>query len=161
MKEKTIQYRYFEYQSADELDETDRNLILKARAAAQKAYAPYSGFRVGAAVLLENMEIVTGNNQENAAYPSGLCAERTALFYASSQFPGVGVRSLAVTTLGNGHVTSGVAKPCGACRQVMAEYEDVAGHPIRIILDGSESVVVIDGVDALLPLRFKKMDLGK
>ncbi len=161
MKEKIIQYKYFEYRSADELGETDRSLILMARAAAQNAYAPYSGFRVGAAVLLENREIVTGNNQENAAYPSGLCAERTALFYASSRFPGVAVRSLAVTTLGNGHVTSGVAKPCGACRQVLAEYEDVAGQPIRIILDGSDSVVVLEGIDALLPLRFKKMDLGK
>ncbi len=161
MKERIIQYRVFDYPSAEELPESDLNLVLRARAAAQDAYAPYSGYRVGAALLLENNEIITGNNQENAAYPSGLCAERTALFYASARFPGVAVRAIAVTTLGNGNVSSEVAKPCGACRQVMAEYEDVAGRPIRIILDGSVNIIVLEGIDGLLPLRFKKIDLGK
>jgi cytidine deaminase len=161
MKEKVLEYRLLEYQSITELPESDRNLVLLARNAAKDAYAPYSGFRVGAALLLENSEIVTGSNQENAAYPSGLCAERTALFYASAKFPKVAVKTMAVTTLGNGTISSDFAKPCGACRQVMAEYEDLAGKPIRIILDGAKTVVVIDGVDALLPLRFKGVDLGK
>ena len=136
MKEKILEYRLLEYLTIDELPESDRNLTLLARNAAKDAYAPYSGFRVGAAVLLENGEIVTGNNQENAAYPSGLCAERTALFYASAKFPKVVVEALAVTTLGNGIFSSDFAKPCGACRQVIAEYEDITGKPIRIILDG-------------------------
>ena len=142
MKIKTIELKVLEYSNIDELPELDKRLLLSARAAGNNAYAPYSGFRVGAAVFLENGEIVTGNNQENAAYPSGLCAERIALFYASSNFPSVAVRALAVSTLNNGDITSGVAKPCGACRQVISEYEDLAKSPVRIILDGGKHICV-------------------
>jgi cytidine deaminase len=159
MKIKTIELKVFEYSNSDDLTELDRKLILCARAAGNNAYAPYSGFRVGAAVFLENGEIITANNQENAAYPSGLCAERIALFYASANFPSVAVRALAVSNLNNGGIRAEVAKPCGACRQVIAEYEDLAGTPIRIILDGENSIYVIEGIDNLLPLRFKNSDL--
>lgn len=154
MKIKTIEVNFIEYLSLDELPQQDKLLLLSAREASRKAYAPYSGYRVGAAVLLENGEIIKGNNQENAAYPSGLCAERVALFYASATSPSVGVKALAISSANNKDT-----KPCGACRQVIAEYEDLSGSPVRIILDGSNSINVFEGVDNLLPLRFKKDDL--
>ncbi len=159
MREITLQIKYSEYHSIDQLGENDTKLILMAREAAQNGYAPYSGFRVGAAVLLANGIFITGNNQENAAYPSGLCAERTALFYAASQYPKVPITTIAVSTFN--HQGSEFAKPCGACRQVMAEYEDLAGQPLRIILDGNDRFIILNGIDVLLPLRFKKEDLGK
>ncbi|HEY3390109.1 MAG TPA: cytidine deaminase, partial [Prolixibacteraceae bacterium] len=147
MKEITLQIKFAEYEAASQLPEKENILITKAREAAKNAYAPYSGFRVGAAVLLGNGIIVTGNNQENAAYPSGLCAERTALFYASAQYPKVPVLSIAVSTLNGTATPSDIAKPCGACRQVMAEYEDLAGKPIRIILDSTDKILVTNGID--------------
>jgi len=159
MKEITLQIKFTEYEATAQLPEKDNNLIMKARDAAQNAYAPYSGFRVGAAVLLENGVIVTGNNQENAAYPSGLCAERTALFYSSAQYPNVPIIAIAVSTLNRNDTPSDIAKPCGACRQVMAEYEDLTSKPLRIILDSTDRIFVLDGIDNLLPLRFKKEDV--
>lgn len=159
MKEITLQVKYTEYEAFAQLPEKDNDLIVKARDAARNAYAPYSGFRVGAAVLLENGIIVTGNNQENAAYPSGLCAERTALFYASAQYPKVPVVAIAISTINRTDLPADIAKPCGACRQVMAEYEDIAGKPIRIILDSADSVIILNGIDNLLPFRFKKEDV--
>lgn len=144
---------------ASQLPEKDNNLIMKARDIAKNGYAPYSGFHVGAAVLLENGVIITGNNQENAAYPSGLCAERTALFYASAQYPNIPIVALAISTINRSAISSGMAKPCGACRQVMAEYEDISGKPLRILLDSTNRILVINGIDNLLPLRFKKDDL--
>ncbi len=161
MKEIQLAFNVKIYQSTEELPEQSKKLLLVARESANRAYAPYSGYRVGAAVLLENGEVITGNNQENAAYPSGLCAERTALFYASSKFPGVAVTTMAVTTLSNGVLPGEFAKPCGSCRQVMAEYEDLSGQPIEIILDGSTAIAVMMGIDTLLPFRFKKEDLGR
>jgi len=124
MKEIDLKFKVSVYPSQEELPEYAQKLILLAREAAKRAYAPYSGFRVGASVLLENGEFITGNNQENAAYPSGLCAERTALFYASSKFPKIAVRALAVSTISDETLPGEFAKPCGSCRQVMAEYED-------------------------------------
>ena len=161
MKEIQLAFNVKIYQSTEELPEQSKKLLLVARESANRAYAPYSGYRVGAAVLLENGEVITGNNQENAAYPSGLCAERTALFYASSKFPGVAVTTMAVTTLSNGVLPGEFAKPCGSCRQVMAEYEDLSGQPMEIILDGSTAIAVMMGIDTLLPFRFKKEDLGR
>lgn len=159
MKEIQLEFKVKTYQSVEELPEISQKLIRLAREAAQRAYAPYSGYHVGASVLLENGEIITGNNQENAAYPSGLCAERTALFYASSKFPNTGIRTLAVSTLSNGLLPDEFAKPCGACRQVIAEYEDLHNKPVEIILDGNSTILVIDGIDTLLPFRFKKEEL--
>ena len=148
-----------EYDTPSELPITDNNLIMRARDAAHHSYAPYSGFRVGAAVLLGNGVIITGNNQENAAYPSGICAERTALFYASSQYSSVPIVAIAVSTLKPNNMPSVIAKPCGICRQVMAEYEDIAGNPLHILLDSAGKILVLNGIDNLLPLRFKKEDL--
>jgi len=159
MKEITLQVKFAEYEALAQLPEKDNHLIMMARESARNAYAPYSGFRVGAAVLLENGIIVTGNNQENAAYPSGLCAERTALFYASAQYPKVQVVAIAISTINRTATPSDIAKPCGACRQVMAEYEDIAGKPIQIILDSTDRILILNGIDNLLPLRFKKEDV--
>ncbi|MEI7523215.1 MAG: cytidine deaminase [Mariniphaga sp.] len=157
MNEKTFEIKYTNYQFLAEMPEADRQLIQKAREALLRGYAPYSGFRVGAAVLLQNGSIITGNNQENAAYPSGLCAERTALFYASSQYPNIPIIAIAVSTFGNG--LSDEAKPCGACRQVMSEYEDLSGKPLRIILDGTDQITIFDTIDCLLPFRFRQRDM--
>jgi len=137
-----------------EVTSTDKLVIDKAIEASFNAYAPYSKFKVGAAVLLENGEIITGNNQENAAYPSGLCAERTALFYANANYPNVAVVSLAVAVNKNGIVLKHPAPPCGSCRQVILESENRFAKPIRIILAGTESVEVVANAKALLPLDF-------
>jgi len=161
MKEIELKFKVSIYQSPEELPEYAQKLIHLAREAAKRAYAPYSGYLVGASVLLENGEFITGNNQENAAYPSGLCAERTALFYASSKFPKIAVRALAVSALSGEMLPGEFAKPCGSCRQVIAEYEDLSGSPIEIILDGSSAITVVNGIDTLLPFRFKKEYLGK
>ena len=159
MKEIILQIKFTEYEVNTQLPKEINSLITKAREAAKNAYAPYSGFRVGAAVLLGNGIVVTGNNQENAAYPSGLCAERTALFYASAQYPKIPVTAIAISTINRTATPSDIAKPCGACRQVMAEYEDIAGKPIQIILDSTDKILVLNGIDNLLPLRFKKEDV--
>ena len=159
MKEIILQIKFTEYKVNTQLPKEINSLIMDAREAAKNAYAPYSGFRVGAAVLLGNGIVVTGNNQENAAYPSGLCAERTALFYASAQYPKIPVIAIAISTLNRTATPSDIAKPCGACRQVMAEYEDIAGKPIQIILDSTNKILVLNGIDNLLPLRFKKEDV--
>lgn len=137
-----------------ELNEVDRELVETAKRATKSSYAPYSGFKVGAAVRLRNGLIVVGSNQENAAYPSGLCAERTALFAAGAQFPNEPVMALAIAAKKGRSFTKQATPPCGACRQVIAGVEDRFGQAIRVLLYGSEGVVVMEGVDALLPLRF-------
>ena len=118
-------------------------------------YAPYSHFHVGAAALLENDVIVTGTNQENVAYPSGLCAERTALFYANSQYPDVPVKALAIVGIsevnGMNHTP---LSPCGACRQVMLETENRFATPMRVLLCGKEEVYIVESAKDLLPFAF-------
>lgn len=144
--------------TVDELGESYRRLYELAYGAAREAYAPYSRFCVGAALLLENGEIVCGNNQENAAYPSGLCAERTALFYAGARFPDVPVAVLAIAALKAGKRTDSVT-PCGACRQVMLEMERRHGRPIRVMLCGEKEVYEFARVADLLPFSFSDEDL--
>ena len=154
MEEKTIQIKYREYTSVSDLPPADHELLEKAIQATSTAYSPYSHFCVGAAVLLANGTTVTGSNQENVAYPSGLCAERTAMFSASAQYPKVPMRKIAIVGK-NADGELCAATPCGACRQVMSEYQEVAGENIEIILySQGGSVLVFDGIDALLPLRF-------
>lgn len=139
----------------DELSETDRLLVQKAQEATLRSYAPYSHFRVGASVQLEDGTIVTGTNQENAAYPSGLCAERTALFYANSQYPDQVVTALAIASrTENGTLCQSTISPCGACRQVMVETEKRFGKPIRILLCGTEDIYIAESAQCLLPLSF-------
>lgn len=143
----------------DELSVEYRDLYEAAYRAAENAYAPYSRFHVGAAVLLENGEVVTGNNQENAAYPSGLCAERTALFYAGARFPNLAVKTLAIAAMKEGERLDGIT-PCGACRQVMLETEQRYGRPIEVLLCGNHQVTIVPDAKSLLPLSFGQADLG-
>ncbi|MBL4754593.1 MAG: cytidine deaminase [Flavobacteriales bacterium] len=144
-----------EFDSLDELPASDAALLEVAGNAADSAYAPYSHFNVGAAVLLENGEIVPGNNQENVAYPSGLCAERVALFSVGAHHPNITVKAIAITAKSERFNLDEPLAPCGACRQVMVEYEKKAGQSIRIILRGQEGKIhVINGVTDILPLSF-------
>jgi len=141
----------------DELSAEDRQLVEQAIEATRRSYAPYSHFHVGAAVRLENDEIVIGCNQEKVAYPSGLCAERTALFAAGALYPDVPVRVLAVAARGtDGEMTEEPTGPCGSCRQVIIESETRAKHPIRILLYGRRCVYIIDGIRQLMPLTFSE-----
>lgn len=139
----------------DELSVEEQNLVSKAKEATKTAYAPYSQFYVGAAVLLENGTVVTGNNQENGAYPSGLCAERVALFYANAQFPNVAVKAIAVAVETNGAENKQLVAPCGSCRQVILESEIRYKHPIRILMSSQNSVSVVESIKDLLPLYFE------
>lgn len=134
MKRKEIRSIVLEYDRLEELPEEDRHLLEQARQASAMAYAPYSGFKVGAALLLENGTVITGNNQENAAFPSGLCAERVALFHAAAQYPDVPIRTLAIVATRKGEYTSEPVSPCGSCRQVMIESESRHNKSFRIIL---------------------------
>ena len=137
----------------NELTDTERIWVDEAIAAAKKAYAPYSRFQVGAAVVLADGQIVTGSNQENAAYPSGLCAERVALFYAGARYPDIPVKAIVIVACRDGIIQKPTA-PCGACRQVMLETERRYRHQIQIILYGSHTVYEIASVESLLPLAF-------
>lgn len=156
MKRKQVNIEYFELDDKTGLDEKEQRLINKARSAAKRAYAPYSEFRVGAAVLLENGEIFTGSNQENAAYPSGLCAERTALFAAASQFPDVPVKLLVVTATSRGETVINPVPPCGACRQVILETQNRYHSPIKLIMYGEEKTYIIENAASMLPIPFEK-----
>ena len=141
--------------SYDEFSSEDKEVVDAARAATANSYAVYSKFNVGAAVRLEGGTIVTGSNQENAAYPSGLCAERTTLFWANSQYPSRAVLTLAIAARTDNGELERPIPPCGACRQVILETEKRFGNTIRIILYGTkESYIVEDGIKALLPLSF-------
>jgi cytidine deaminase len=141
----------------DELSAEERHLIELAIEATNRSYAPYSKFCVGAAVRFDNCVEIIGCNQENAAYPSGLCAERTALFAAGAQYPDQPVRMLAIAAKGtHGALEAEPVGPCGACRQVIIESETRAKAPIRILLYGTKYVYVIDGVRKLMPLTFSK-----
>jgi cytidine deaminase len=147
------------YASADELENADRLLLDKAESASHNAYAPYSHFRVGAAVLLDNGLIVTGNNQENAAYPSGLCAERVAVFAAMSQHPNAVVKAIAITANSDAFIVDTPVTPCGSCRQVIAEYEHKSQSGIKLILGGATGkILIFENMGALLPFAF---DAGK
>lgn len=160
MKTTEIKIVVSEFENIGELPENDQNLLIEARKITALAYAPYSGFHVGAAVLLSNGKIITGNNQENSAYPSGLCAERVALFYANANFPDSKVEAIAVSAAKNGVLVNESVKPCGACRQALAEAEVRYETPIRIILDGQDSILLLQSVESLLPLSFSRKDLA-
>jgi cytidine deaminase len=162
MKKLSITNTYLEFDSIKDLSDADAKLLNSAIVASEKAYAPYSKFHVGAAILLENGEVVTGNNQENAAYPSGLCAERVAAFHASSQFPDVKFIAIAITANSKEFKINSPIYPCGACRQVLAEYEFHFGKDIKIILMGEKGKVhIVNNVKTFLPLMFTPKDLKK
>jgi len=153
MKTKTITTN-IEIYNYEELSEDFRKLTDTAKAQTQKAYAPYSKFHVGSAVLLTNGLIVSGNNQENAAYPSGLCAERVAMFYANSQFPDTAVEAIAIAAYQNEKFTTEPVCPCSACLQVLIESETRFGKPIKLILYGQNNVHIINSIKECLPLYF-------
>lgn len=154
MKKVIIETSFTEYESINELDDNLKLLSEKAVEIIDNSYAPYSKFNVGAAVLLDNGEIITGTNQENAAYPSGLCAERTAIFYANSKYPNVSVKAIAVAAKKDGELISQAVPPCGACRQVMLETETRYKTDMKLIMVSKNSVLTIDNAKSLLPLSF-------
>jgi cytidine deaminase len=150
----TISYDIFD--RLEDLSSDDQKLLNAATEAAKSAYAPYSKFHVGAAVLIENGDIVIGNNQENLAYPSGLCAERVATFSASALHPNQKLMAIAVTAFSEDFITDKPIPPCGACRQVLMEYEIRDNQPIRCILRGSSGqIFVFHSMADLLPLQGK------
>jgi cytidine deaminase len=143
------------YDSLDEMQAEDRMLIRHARQASAAAYAPYSRFQVGAAVLLDNGEVVSASNQENVAYPSGLCAERTALFYAGAKYPHAAVKAIAIAAQSAGQPCPHAVYPCGACRQVMLECERRGKQPVRVIMHGEKGTEVTHRIADILPLSFE------
>lgn len=171
MEQKEIHLKYRVAHDMSGLEPADAALFREALKAMESAYAPYSHFSVGAAVELENGVVVRGSNQENIAYPSGLCAERVAVFAAASAHPGVKMRAIAVVArfkgpdsaaAETGTDSSDSVTPCGACRQVMMEYERLLGQPIRIITGGADgSIIVLDSAETLLPLVFFSEALTK
>ena len=153
----TLHYKTYDY---DELPALDRQLIDSAKSACATSYAPYSKFNVGAAVLLDNGEIICGSNQENAAYPNGICAERCATFYANSRYPQSAVLALAIAaSTAPGEFLNSPITPCGACRQVLLETQRRFNTPIRILLYGTSRVFIFNSIDALLAFQFSSENL--
>lgn len=159
MTKNILEITYEQYGSVEELSAADKELAEAAVQAIGGSYAPYSKFNVGAAVRMSDGTIVTGANQENAAYPSGLCAERTAMFYANAHYPDKAMTAIAIAAGQNGVLCEEPATPCGQCRQVMAEYQTKGGQPMSIILVGSKVVYKFDRVECVLPFIFDSLDV--
>lgn len=146
-----------EVNTLESLPAEDRALCEAAIDATSRAYAPYSNFHVGAAILLSNGEVITGANQENAAFPSGTCAERSACYYAHARYPEAKFRVIAIAARNSsGQLTEPPTAPCGACRQALLEYETLAGAPVRVMLAGRDNVYTVHSVKSLLPLAFSE-----
>ncbi|MBR1574490.1 MAG: cytidine deaminase [Bacteroidales bacterium] len=158
MVNKSIEIQYQVFYSLDEMDPADRELCEAAMQAQKTSYAPYSRFNVGAALRLADGRIVPGSNQENAASPSGLCAERTAMFAAGAQYPGVAMVSIAIVGGPDQSQCNFPATPCGSCRQVMAEYQKISKRPMSIILIGKKEIWKFPSLDAILPFTFTSLD---
>lgn len=157
MKEVKIESTLYVYETLDELPEDISALMNKAVEARENAYAPYSKFHVGVAILLDNNEIITGSNQENASYPSGLCAERTAIYYAGAKYPNAKIIRMVITAGSKKNKTTSPIPPCGACRQAIAEYEVKQDLPIEIYFMGETGrVAKSNSLANLLPLVFDK-----
>lgn len=163
MSAKTYSFSYERHPDDQTLQPADLELLQKARDITRKAYAPYSRFCVGAAAALQNGKIIYGTNQENAAYPVGICAERVLLSVAAMEHTDVPLLTMAVSYYNRANPESGnhPISPCGMCRQYIAEYEQRTAHPIRLILSGMEGeVYVVEKASQLLPFRFGSEDLG-
>jgi cytidine deaminase len=161
MTKKDIQFSVEIYTSGEELTPGDAALLAAAREATKQAYAPYSNFLVGAVAALANGKTVTGTNQENASYPVGICAERVLLSCVASQYPGVGVNTIAISYNNLGGESDHPISPCGICRQSLAEYEERIQQSIRFILSGMKGeVYIVEKARQLLPLSFSASDLG-
>lgn len=159
MFEREINIKYTVFNSIEEMNEDDLILLENAREASFNSYSPYSNFSVGAAVKLSNGKIIKGSNQENAAYPISLCAERVALFYANSDNPNNSVVCIAISARKEGEIVTGPISPCGSCRQAIKETEIRFGNKIRILLDGSNCIYAFTGIENLLPFSFSNTDL--
>lgn len=157
MAVKNLNIQYEEFSSVEEMTPQDQELVAAAIDAQKGSYSPYSNFQVGAALLLANGLVVKGANQENAAYPSGLCAERSAMFWAGANYPDVPMLVLAIAGSDKGVLCESPSSPCGACRQVMAEYQKKHGVPMKIILVGSKRIRKFACVDDLLPFIFDSL----
>ena len=154
MRKVTLELGFIEYSSLEEMDPQDQEVVKAAIEAQKGSYAPYSNFNVGAAVRLEDGTIVKGANQENAAYPSGLCAERTAMFAAGATYPGVPMTTLAIVGGFGFTLSETPCTPCGGCRQVMAEYQTAGKSPLSVIMFGTKKSWKFDKVDDILPFIF-------
>ena len=160
MKQKEVHFVYEVYNSIKSLEKADADLLQKARAITETAYAPYSKFQVGATALLANGEIINGSNQENASYPVGLCAERVLISAISSIHPNKAIHTMAISYNNLNGESDHPISPCGICRQSLLEYEARLKHPIRLIMSGKEGkVFVIPNAAMLLPLSFTSEDL--
>lgn len=158
---KNLTISFEEYKNADELKESEKLLYSKAQSAAKQAYAPYSKFHVGCAIELENGEIIIGNNQENASYPLGLCAERVAFFHAGANFKGVKIVKAAIYAESELFIVDHAVSPCGACRQAMSEYEQNQESKITLIMGGQKGPILkTNSISDLLPLLFSKTSLN-
>ena len=157
MKKITISAELDVFDSKEDLPQNVQDLMQKSIEARESSYSPYSKFKVGAAILLENGEIVSGSNQENASYPAGTCAERTAIFFAGAKYPGVKMLKMALSARSENHKVTVPTPPCGSCRQAIAEYEVRQENPIEIFFMGEEGKVVkSNSISDLLPLIFDK-----
>jgi len=157
MKEITLTTKFLAFETLPELPEDIQDLMEQAVTMRKKAYAPYSQFRVGAALLLDNGKVVLGSNQENAAYPSGLCAERVAIFQAGAVYPEAKIVKMAITAASDTNTTKAPIPPCGACRQSIAEYESKQDQPIEIYFMGEIGLIYkSDSLRNLLPFMFDK-----
>ena len=157
MKEVRIEATFQVYDNLSDTPEDIQKLMKSAEDARDTASAPYSKFKVGAAILLDNNEVVIGSNQENASYPSGLCAERTAVYYAGAKHPDAKILKMAITASSQSHITDKPIPPCGACRQAIAEYEIKQDQPIEIYFMGAKGKVVkSNSLANLLPLGFDR-----
>ena len=154
MIEKEIRIPYSEYSAGEPLSEEIGNLITLAKEAATKAYARYSGYHVGVAIELEDGSRFTGSNQENKAYPSGLCAERVGIFFVQANHPDIPIRRMVLLAIQNGQLTHEPPYPCGACRQVMVEAEERQLKPIELWIISKAKILRIDSADYLMPLKF-------
>ncbi len=154
MKKIKIEILLHEINSPDELPKQDKDLVIEAKKAVQNSYSPYSEFSVGVALLLENGKIITGSNQENAAYPSGMCAERVAMYYANSQYPDVPVKAMAISAFYKNEYIDNPIPPCGGCRQVLLESELRFQKPIKLLLVGKTKILISENIKTLLPLNF-------
>ena len=160
MHEQKFEFSFEVYDSIDELNADDRQLLIEARNITDKAYAPYSNFHVGAAAKLSNNKIVTGTNQENASYPVGICAERVLLSAISSLYPGIAIETMAVSYQSKKTKSDHPISPCGMCRQALLEYETRTDKPIRLILAGQEGkIYIVTTVKFLLPFAFTPDEL--
>ena len=158
MTEKDIRISFNEYKSIEELGSEDAQLVREAIAAMEGSFAPYSHFNVGAAIRLNSGKIVKGANQENAAFPVTICAERNALFTAGNLYPDVKIEAIAIAARNAQGFLSHPISPCGSCRQVMIETETRHQHPLRIVLYGTEGIYVLEGIATLMPLSFNNME---